>query len=196
MASADTTIIFVPGLRDHVEDHWQTLLAARLPRADCVPRLGKGTLAVSAWVDALDATIARHEGPVFLAAHSAGAMIVAHWARERWRPIAGALLATPPDFSRPLPAGYPSIDSLTRHGWVPVPRAKLPFPSIVAASTNDPLGDFDRVEGLAFDWGSDVFNAGDVGHLNGASGFGEWKAAPDLLRALGVPAHALSRAAA
>ena len=27
------TIVIVPGLRGHVEDHWQTLLAAKLPNA-------------------------------------------------------------------------------------------------------------------------------------------------------------------
>jgi predicted alpha/beta hydrolase family esterase len=194
--ATEATIVFVPGIRDHVEDHWQTLLAARLPRADCVPRLGKGVLALSAWVDALDATIARHDGPVWLAAHSAGAVIVANWARDCWRPVAGALLATPPDFARPLPAGYPSLESLSANGWVPIPRARLPFPSIVAASRNDPLGDFGSVAELAGDWGSKLHDAGKVGHLNGASGFGEWKAAPDLLRELGVPPRALSLAAA
>ena len=60
------TIVFVPGLRDHVPEHWQTLLVA----------------------------------------HSAGVMMVAHWAQSHDRPIRGALLATPADLEQPLPAGY------------------------------------------------------------------------------------------
>ena len=28
-----TTVLIVPGLREHVPEHWQTLLAAKLPRA-------------------------------------------------------------------------------------------------------------------------------------------------------------------
>jgi len=191
MGNSDATVVFVPGLRDHVADHWQTLLAGRLPSSDCVPRLGKGVLSLTRWVEALEATVAKHEGPVYLAAHSAGAIIVAHWARASARPIQGALLATPPDFARPLPAGYPALEALAGEGWLPLPRARLPFRSIVAASTDDPLGDFDRVTELAADWGSQLYNAGAVGHLNGASGFGEWSAALRLLQALGLPQWAL-----
>ena len=32
MKSATPTILIVPGLREHVPDHWQTLLAAKLPK--------------------------------------------------------------------------------------------------------------------------------------------------------------------
>ena len=193
---AQTTVVVVPGLRDHVDDHWQTLLAARLPRTACVPRLGKGVLSCALWVEALQQTLAAIEGPVFLAAHSAGAMIVAHWARRHARPIAGALLATPPDFAGPLPAGYPDIDALAQNGWLPVPRLRLPFSSIVAASRNDPLGRFDRVAAIAADWGASLFDAGEVGHLNAASGFGEWPQAVSLLQTLGVPAASLRSIAA
>ena len=31
------TVLIVPGLRDHVPQHWQTLLAAQLPRVVSVP---------------------------------------------------------------------------------------------------------------------------------------------------------------
>ena len=41
---AKPTAVFVPGLRDHVAGHWQTLLQARLPGSVCVPRLGKDNL--------------------------------------------------------------------------------------------------------------------------------------------------------
>ena len=33
------TTVIVPGLRGHVEDHWQTRLAAKLPNAVVVPSL-------------------------------------------------------------------------------------------------------------------------------------------------------------
>ena len=191
-----TVVVFVPGLRDHVDDHWQTLLAARLQRTACVPRLGKHVLSIAAWVQALEDTLAPIEGPVYLAAHSAGAMIVAQWARQASRPIAGALLATPPDLGAPLPAPYPSLETFAANGWLPVPRKQLPFPSIVAASRNDPIGDFGRVSALASDWGATLHDAGHVGHLNGASGFGEWPQALDLLQSLGLPPTALTRIAA
>jgi predicted alpha/beta hydrolase family esterase len=180
------TVVFVPGLRDHMPDHWQTILQAKLPRTACVPRLGKEVLSCAAWVEVLDATVEGVEGPIVFAAHSAGVMMVAHWAQRERRAIAGALLAAPPDFESPLPAGYPSRETLEHHGWIPTPRALLPFPSIVAASTNDPLSTYARAASFAAAWGSELVNVGAVGHLNPSSGFGEWPRAMDLLRDFGV----------
>ena len=73
---------------------------------------------------------------------------------------------------------------LRDNGWLPTPRTPLPFPSIVAASTNDPLGRFDRVSELAAGWGSRLADIGAVGHLNPAAGFGEWPRALDFIREL------------
>ncbi|WP_245738530.1 RBBP9/YdeN family alpha/beta hydrolase [Streptomyces sparsogenes] len=98
--------------------------------------------------------------------------------------MAGALLATPPDFATPLPDGYPTPDALADHGWTPVPRAPLPFRSIVAVSANDPLGSFAQVVELARDWGSHVVELGAAGHLNPASGYGPWPRAEELLHDL------------
>jgi hypothetical protein len=94
------------------------------------------------------------------------------------------LLATPADLETPMPEGYPTLEALQKHGWLPVPRTRLPFPSIVAASNNDPLAALPRVEKLARDWGSELVRLGDVGHLNPASGFGEWPLAEELIARL------------
>jgi predicted alpha/beta hydrolase family esterase len=117
------------------------------------------------------------DGPVVLVAHSAGCLMVAHWARQMSRPIKGALLATPADIETPLPPGYPTFEDLQANGWLPLPRAPLPFPTIFAASANDPLCRFDRAAELARDWGSRFISLGEVGHLNPASGFGPWPGA-------------------
>ena len=178
------TILIVPGLRDHVADHWQTLLEQKLPNTRSVPRMQGDKLSCAAWVGLLDKSLAAIQGPVILVAHSAGVMIVAHWTARHRRPIAGALLATPPDFESPLPQGYPTQEVLRENGWLPIPRSRLPFPSIVAASTNDPLGRLERVEELALGWGSTIVNVGAVGHLNPASGYGEWPRAEEFVREL------------
>ena len=181
---AAPTVLIVPGLRDDVPEHWQTLLEAKLPKAACVPRMERDKLSCAAWVAELDRSLARIEGPVILVAHSGGVMMVVHWAQKHERPIHGALLAAPPDFETPLPEGYPTQEVLRQNGWLPTPRSPLPFPSIVAASTNDPLGRYDRVAELATAWGSRIVNVGAVGHLNPASGFGEWPRAEALIREL------------
>ncbi|MFM9925913.1 alpha/beta hydrolase [Variovorax sp. H27-G14] len=197
------TVLIVPGLRDHVADHWQTLLAAKLPKVRSVPPLEQDKLSCAARVDAIDRALRDIEGPVVIVAHSAGAMMVVHWAARLGTPstpgtpdtldtlgarnalaIRGALLAAPADLETPMPAGYPTLDVLDSNGWLPVPRSALPFPSIVAASSNDPLARLDRTRELARCWGSRLVELGAVGHLNPNSGFGEWPGADELIHAL------------
>lgn len=178
---SEPTVVIVPGLRDHVADHWQTLLAGTLDKVAIVPPLERDGLSLAARVAALDTVLAEIDGPVVLVAHSAGVMITVHWAQQYDRPVRGALLATPPDFETPLPQGYPDIEVLAANGWTPTPWRQLPFPSIVAASSNDPLASSRRVAGMAEVWGSRLVDLGDVGHLNPAAGYGPWPRAKELL---------------
>jgi uncharacterized protein len=184
MAAREATILIVPGLCEHVAEHWQTWLASRLPSVRTVAPMGRDDLDCAGRVAAIEREATAIDGPLILVAHSGGVVMVAHWARQTQRPVQGALLATPPDFEQPMPAGYPTMEALQQGGWLPVPRNRLPFPSIVAASRNDPLGRLDRVTDLARGWGSRVVDLGSVGHLNPASGFGEWPLAEELIREL------------
>lgn len=181
-----TQVIVVPGLRDHAPQHWQTLLAAQWPGARSLEPLGRENLGLAPRIADLDAAVAASDHPVLLVAHSGGCVLVAHWARQTAHTsrVAGALLATPPTFERPLPPGYPALDALDAAGWLPVPRQRLPFRCLVLASRNDPLGEFQAVCDLARCWGSDVEDLGDVGHLNPASGFGPWPLAESLIQRL------------
>jgi predicted alpha/beta hydrolase family esterase len=178
------TVLIVPGLRDHVEDHWQTILARKIAGAVTVPPLEHDKLSLAARVANLDAVYSKLTGPVVLVAHSAGVMITLHWERRHRRPVQAALLAAPADLETPLPPGYPTMDVLQEHGWLPIPRQALSFPAIVAASTNDPLASFSRTEGYARDWGAHFLDVGAVGHLNPAAGFGEWRVGEELVKEL------------
>jgi len=183
-ALRNVTVLFVPGLRDHVVEHWQTHAAAALPGSITVEPLAENGLSLAARVAALDAALAGIEGDVVLAAHSAGCLMVAAWASSPDRKVRAALLVTPADVELPLPPGYPTLEALAAHGWLPIPRERLPFPTVVVASRNDPLAGFDRVAALASHWGADLHDAGEVGHLNPAAGFGPWPPALALLEQL------------
>lgn len=178
------TVLFVPGLRDHVEEHWQTLLQKEIPGARCVPPLEHDKLSRDARVDTLQKALSAIEGPVVLVAHSAGVMITVQWAQKYHRSILGALLVAPADVESPMPAGYPTVAQLAGNGWTPIPRNPLPFRSVVAASSNDPLCALERAQGFAKDWGSRFVDVGALGHINPASGFGPWPQAHALLDAL------------
>jgi predicted alpha/beta hydrolase family esterase len=176
------TVVLVPGLRGHVEDHWQTRIAASAPEARMVPPLGRTDAGLRSRVTLLDRVVEEVDGPVILVAHSAGVLVTAHWAAQ-YSPtrVVGALLVTPPTLAAELPPEYPSIAELRAHGWLPIPRQPLPFPSIVAASSDDPLTNPVRLGSLAASWGSRVHDLGAVGHLNPASGFGDWPGAVELI---------------
>jgi predicted alpha/beta hydrolase family esterase len=95
-------------------------------------------------------------------------MLVAQWAQSGSKlKIAGAFLVAPSDVEA---ASYP-IDA---NGFKPIPLAKLPFPSIVVASSNDEYVAPDRARLFANAWGSKLVEIGPAGHINGGSGYGPW----------------------
>lgn len=182
------TVVIVPGLRGPTPEHWQERYAARVERAVTVPfpdRSDWHDLAVRTRL--LAETVAAADGPVILMAHSAGVLTVAHWvaSREPADPavgkVAGAVLATPPDFGVAWPEPHPRPSELAAAGWEPIPRGRLPFPSVLAASRTDPLARYRTTAGLAEVWGSRLEDLGDAGHLNPASGYGEWRLVSDLV---------------
>jgi len=182
------TVLIVPGLRDAVAQHWQTLLEARLratgkPVAAVAP-LGREDLDCARKVQAIEEVARSVEGPIVVVAHSGGCIMVAHWAQQTKRAVHGALLAAPPDFERPMPEGYPTLAQIDAAGWLPVPRRRLPFRAIVGASRDDPLAAYERVAELASAWGGELVDLGQVGHLNPASGFGEWPRADEFIATL------------
>lgn len=178
------TVLIVPGLREHVAEHWQTLLAARLSNVRSVAPLTTDKLDCMARVRAIQHELEQIDGPVILVAHSAGVLMVAHWAAHYSRPIKGALLAAPPDLDAVWPSNYPSSETLRSQGWNPLPQGPLPFRSIVAGSTNDHLASLAAVTRMAEGWGAELLNLGDVGHLNPAAGFGHWQQAEALIQEL------------
>jgi hypothetical protein len=184
MSAREATVLIVPGLRDHVSQHWQTLLASRLPRVRTVVPMGRSNLDCRERVMAIEEAAASIDRPIIVVAHSGGVIATLHWARQTRRQLRGGLLATPADFDLPLPEGYPSMAALDAGGWLPVPRDALPFRSIVAASRNDPLARYERVAEFARSWGSKLVDLGEVGHLNPASGYGDWPQADSLIREL------------
>jgi len=178
------TVLIIPGLRDHVAEHWQTLLETRLVKVRSVPPAESDKLNCANRVQRIQAEFEKISGPVIVVAHSAGVLMTLHWAAQYSHLIQGALLVTPPDLAAQWPENYPSPETLKQEGWTPLPHQKLPFPSIVVASSNDHLASLDAVKTMATAWGSELIVAGAVGHLNPASGFGFWAQAEDLIKRL------------
>ncbi|MCP2316387.1 hypothetical protein APR12_001724 [Nocardia amikacinitolerans] len=186
--STELAVVIVPGLGDRPPDHWLNQLAATRSPTRTVPRPPAGAdLDMHAWVANLEAVASTVSGEIVLVAHSAGVLTVVHWAQRTNRPIRAALLVTPPDFENP-PADDPQLGRIgLAHAWCPVPRSPLPFPTVLATSTNDPFATSRRVAGMAEAWGSRPVDLGPVGHLDPASGYGPWPRAQQLVAELTSP---------
>ena len=176
-------ILIIPGLGGSGPEHWQSLWQRRLPDATRVEQADWDRPDRAGWIAALDAAIAAAKAPPVLVAHSLSCALVAHWAEAHRRRVHGALLVGPAD-----------VDSDAHtppeaHVFRPMPTAHLPFPSIVAASRDDPYVAFDRAAHFAKAWGAELFDAGKAGHINTSAGYGAWKAGEVLLARLrGAPA--------
>jgi len=164
---AETPVLILPGLDDSGPKHWQSLWEVchlgfrRVVQQDWVaPRRVD-------WVETLDRAIAGEARAPVLVGHSNGCALVVHWAASARRRVRGALLVAPSDPEGP---SYPAGPT----GFAPMPMGRLPFPSIVVASRDDPYVSMARAREYAAAWGSRLVDAGDVGHLNSESGLGEW----------------------
>jgi predicted alpha/beta hydrolase family esterase len=80
------------------------------------------------------------------------------------------------------------------HVFRPLPMVRLPFPTIVVASQDDPYVAFERAIAMAKAWGAELVDAGRAGHINSAAGYGEWPAGERLLARFqaGKPAYQLA----
>lgn len=173
-----TRVLLLPGWQDSDPDHWQSrwerrLGALRVQQDDWWwPRRGD-------WMARLDEVLLGDERPAVLVAHSLGCQLVAAWAghsRHTAR-VVGALLVALPDIERSdMP---PQLQA-----WAPVPRRPLPFPAVAVLSEDDPYCSLARGRAMADDWGCTRVEPGARGHLNSASGLGDWAEGQALLRGL------------
>ena len=125
--SSMPTVLIVPGLRDAVAQHWQTLLEAQLRTV-------------------------------------------------------GAPVASVP------PMGRENLDCAPR--WAAIERVAQALVGPIVIVAQRPLADYGRILELAGDWGSELVDLGPVGHLNPASGFGDWPRATAFIEQLSAPALA------
>ena len=173
-----SNILLLPGWQNSGPDHWQSLWEARhgYPRVEqhdwMRPLRGD-------WSAMLEETVVDADGPVVLVAHSLGCILTAWWAARspNAHRVQGALLVAPGDVERPDLAAQ-------IHGWSPIARQPLPFPSVLVGSRNDPYCIYERAEGLGEAWGARFVDGGARGHINAESGLGDWAEGHGWLRTL------------
>lgn len=170
-------ILLLPGYRNAGPGHWQSLWEGTQRGARRVEMPNWDFPHKVDWVEALDDAITACTEPPLLVGHGLGCLTIVHWAATSSREVRGALLVAPADVER---RDTPAL----LLGFGPIPRETLPFPARVAASSNDPFLSLRKARALATDWGARFVDLGPCGHLDQASGHGEWPLGEALLQEL------------
>jgi serine hydrolase len=176
VATSSPRLLMLPGLGGSGPEHWQTRWEAREPACARVCQRDWDRPELAEWLATVDAALAAAGGPVALVAHSLACSLVAHGARRPgWERVVAALLVAPADVESPA-----RTPPETR-SFAPLPAQPLPFPATVVASGNDPYVELARARDFASRWGARFVDVGTLGHINAASGLGDWPEGRALL---------------
>lgn len=172
-----SNVLILPGWQNSGPDHWQSLWEQRHGFQRVEQHDWQRPLRGD-WISRVEDVLLSCDETAVLVAHSLGCMTTAAWASHSQSTgrVKAALLVAPPDTAR---------DDLRQMlpGWSAVPLQKLPFKTIVFASSNDPFCSLQRAREFADAWGAQFIDAGPRGHLNAESGLGDWpEAFEQLLR--------------
>lgn len=182
--------MIVPGIWNSDAEHWQS--GWERERGDDAVRIDPaswGEPEPGDWRDAISRAVASCAEPPVLVAHSLGVLAVAEWLATNatntdgttTSTVAGAFLVAPPDPDAP---GFPAAAagfSAPRRVRTAEGAARTPIRMVV--SDDDPYCTLDRALGFADAMGATVLRVGALGHVNVASGVGDWPAGRELLRA-------------
>jgi predicted alpha/beta hydrolase family esterase len=170
MRVSDLDLILVPESGPVSPEHWIARWSAKLSTARLVAADDPGATRAGLVAAAREAT-----RPALLIGHSTGAIAIALAAEDlRGLDVRAAFLVAPPDDE--------TLRTLAG-GWPAAPRARLPFPAMLAASRTDPWASHLHSRALAADWGAEFIDAGEAGRIDADSGHGPW---PDGLLKLGA----------
>jgi uncharacterized protein len=174
-----SSVLVLPGWHDSGPQHWQTIWEQEEPSFRRVQQKDWERPQLSDWIERISREVGRARSPIVFAAHSLGCIALAHWTQtaspELVSRIKGALLAAPADVDRPeCPEPIKN--------FAPVPRGRLPFASVVVASSDDPYIPLARAREFAGLWGSCFVDIGPADHI--ATDMGDWPEGKRLLRNL------------
>ena len=173
-----TNYLIVPGYGNSGPEHWQTHFENTLPNCTRINQENWDEPVMNDWVKNIDYAVRQFDPEtVVLISHSMGGIAIAHWAKQHTLKIKGAMIVAPPDLENPF------LD-LPIENFTPIPTSKLPFPSILVASTNDHWASKEKSIEFAENWGSKLHFIGDAGHINSDSGHSTWTEGLELLKSV------------
>lgn len=155
-------LLVVPGLHDSGPGHWQTWLQAQYRDARRVVQHDWSRPDLDRWAERIGSTLdgAGPRGQDWIAvAHSFGCLAIArHFVLRPDSPVRAVLFVAP---AEPDKFGIAAA----------LPQGRLPVPSMLVASDNDPWMQRASTRRWAARWGSGWLTLGEAGHVNAEAGF-------------------------
>jgi predicted alpha/beta hydrolase family esterase len=168
MRAAEAEILIIPGYLNSGPEHWQSRWERKLSTARRVMQRDWLKPTRAEWAEKIAQEVLAATKPPVLVTHSLGGVAALHAAQQLRNKIAGAFIVAPP--SEQVIRELLGVDQ----NFLPIPRARLPFPAVVVGSNSDPYSDPPFARHLAEDIGAQFIDAGDAGHINVDSGHGPW----------------------
>lgn len=171
-ANGNFDFLAIPGRGNSKSDHWMSHWCQAFPNSSRVLQAEWDRPNPTDWIAGVDAAVAAAPRRLVLLAHSLAVAATVKWAeqaseKQRAKVVAAFLVAASnvedPD---------PSFDLI--RPFAPMPRVRLPFPSLLVASRTDPRVTFEKAQEFATAWGADFADAGDFGHMGNEAKLGLW----------------------
>jgi predicted alpha/beta hydrolase family esterase len=159
--------LVLAGIYNSGPDHWQSLWQQSDSRLTKLEHTSWDHPDRFIWVSELEEGVRKLGPETVLIAHSLACLMVVHWAACTKLHVQGALLVSVPD-----PEGRSFPEDARNFGGLPLKR--LPFPSTLVSSDNDPYGTPEHMVKCAEAWGSRFVPLSGLGHINAESGLGAW----------------------
>ena len=166
MRISDFDVLIVPTLGGAGPDDWPSRWLAKLSTARIVAPADPGSANAADWSRAVAEAAGAAVRPILFVGHGLGAAAVAGAAFALGgADVRGAFLVAPPDAA--------GLERIVGPGWT-LPRAPLPWPSVVVASRSHAHSEYAAAQALAAEWRAELIDAGAAGALDAASGHGPW----------------------
>ncbi|WP_447766515.1 RBBP9/YdeN family alpha/beta hydrolase [Aeromonas veronii] len=168
-------ILLVPGYTNAGPDHWMTHLQKKCSQTLRVEQDNWEKPSSDTWVQRLNEYIENVDEDLVLLGHSCGAICIMQWvARYHSDKIKRVILVAPADIE-----AEDAPDDIRLQGSIP--NCHSPYNTTVIYSDNDPYLSAHRAEELAALWYADTVIINNAGHINTASGYGEWPFMEDYI---------------
>lgn len=162
-----TEAIILPGIGNSDEAHWQSYWEKNDHGMRRFSPASWHKPVLSDWMETLENEVSLCRTRPFLIAHSLACLLVAHWAFQTQHAIRGAFLVAVPNPANPV---FPKSAS----SFAGFPQKKLPFPTLIVASTDDPYANANFSRTVADAWQAGCILLDEHGHISSSSQLGEW----------------------